>query len=290
MIKIIANNAHDIILRRYPTKLWLAFFCLIVFVIIGNYLALFKTPIYYSLTCDRGWLNTINCELIECAFLKPNLRNQTIKNISTSPDILNNGRILLNVEADLLHNHIKNNYFPSHSFLGFSDIYIYRFRGQVINEVKQIKNFIYSQKKSKQLKITRKLFPLFYLSLLLLPTTILVGIFGILLQPITTYTFKFQENNLIVLEKSIFISYRKTHSIDRLTIASADKQKNSILLTTKTEEFYLFDYFQNPQQASQAINKLKQYIHTKKDIPKKNKSYVLFPLTLTLFPFSNLNQ
>ena len=260
MIQILENDDDKIILRRYPIKNWLAFFCLTASIATLNYLVLFNAPVYSSLTCDRAWLNTIDCELLESSLFKSDLRHQTIKNIGEAQHILNNGRILLNTEIDLLHNQIKNNYFPSHSFLGFYDIYLYRFPRQALNEAKQIKNFVNNRKQNK-LEITRKLFSLLYPFLLLLPVTILISIFCILAQPITTYIFNFKQNKLTIVEKSSFTSDRKSHSIDSLKITSTDEQKNSIMLTTNTKTSYLFDYFQNPKQASKAIDKLKQHIN-----------------------------
>lgn len=260
MINIIENTNKNLTLKDYPFKHWLAFICFTIFVVIVNYTILFKTPIYSSLTCDRDWFNRVNCELVESALLKHNLRHQTINNISNSPYILKNGRILLNREMDLLHNRVKNNYFPSHSFLGFFDIYLYRFRGQAVNEVKQIKNFIHSQTKEYKLKITRKLFPLFYIPLLLLPATILIGIFATLMQPITTYTFDFQQKNLTVLKKSKLIADRKSYSTDELSITSIDEIKSSIVLNTNNQTSYLLNDFQNKQQASEIIDTLQQHI------------------------------
>ncbi len=146
MIKTIEYSNNSLILKDYPAKHWLAFICLTIFIILFNYQALFNKPIYSALNCYKEWSNSINYEPIESALFKPDLRHKTIKNIRSPKRILKNGTIWLNTEIDLLHNRIKNNYYPSSHFFGFFSVYLYRFHEQALQEVKQIENFIHNKK------------------------------------------------------------------------------------------------------------------------------------------------
>ena len=267
MIKILANTDQKITLRKYPTKYWFVCLCAIITLILVNYWILFNIPIYSSLTCDRGWLNTIDCQLIESAWFKPNLRHKAIKHIRKPEDLLGSGKTLLNVDIDTFHKRIKNNYYPNYGFVGlqFRDRHAYRFKKQAMIEVNRnkIENFIRDRNKKNKLTIEYRVFFLFSIPLLLLPVNILLPIFGILIEPITTYIFNFKQNKLKVVKKSLLTSNSEKHLINKLKIASINKRQDSILIDADTEISYLLDDFQNQQEASTIINQLQQYISSK---------------------------
>ena len=264
MIRIIENNKYKLIIKDYPTKYWLALIILTIFVVIVNYQAFFLAPIFYCLSCTKGWLNITNCEIIESSLFNKNLFHQIINHIHEPKGVLKNGTIWLTTEIDLLHNRLENIYYPSDRFLGFYSIYLYRFHGQALQELNQINDFIHSKDSQKILILTRKIFSLFYIPFLLLPLTIVIPIISIIIQPITTYIFDVQQNYLFTRKNILSTVEEKTYSLDRLkTISSIENQEHkpySISINIKEQKLFTFNDFKNKSEALNLFNILKQYI------------------------------
>lgn len=264
MIKIVENNDNKLIIKKYPTKYWLSCMILTIFAFIVNYGVFFVAPIYSSLSCNKGWLNTTNCEITESSLFHKNLLHQKVDRIDEPKGILGNGTIWLTTKIDLLHNQIENIYYPGHSFLGFFDVYLYRFHWQAVQEVNQINSFIDQQNNRETLILIRKIPVFFYIPFLLLPLTIAISVICILVQPIDTYIFDIQQNCLVVKNRILSTVEEKTYPLDRLKIAfltTADNDRpSSILINIDKQKLTTFKDFQNTSEALNLFNLLKQYI------------------------------
>lgn len=263
MIRIKKNINNKLIIKDYPTKYWLAFIILTIFTFVINYCTFYIAPIYSSLTCHKSWLNKTTCEIFEYSLGNKNLVNQKINNLHEPKELLRNGTIWLKTEVDLLHNHIKNIYYPSHRFLGFFDIFIYRFHWQAAEEIIQIDSFI-NGNNNKTLKIIRKTPFLFYIPILLLPFTIIISIIAIVVQPIDTYLFDLNQNQLVVRSNILSIWEEKIYSLDQLNIIYSSEMSNqrisSILLKIDEQKIANFNDFTDTKASINLFNLLKQYI------------------------------
>lgn len=265
MIRIKENINKKLIIKDYPAKSWLAFIILAIFAFVINYCNFYVAPVYSSLTCNKNWLNITNCEILGSSLGNKNLINQKINNLHEPKSILKNGTIWLKTEVDLLHNHIKNIYYPNNQFLGFFDIYLYRFHWQTENEIIQINNFIQSKDNNKTLKIVRNVPFLFYISILLLPFTIVASVIAILVQPVYTYLFDLNQNHLVIRSNILSILEEKIYSLDQLNVTytseSDNKKPSSILLKIDEQKIADFNDFIDTKESLNLFNLLKQYIN-----------------------------
>ncbi len=74
MIGIIKSDRQQLIIKRYPAKMLLAFILLFILLVDLDYYTLFYLPVYSSLTCTKGFLNNNTCTLAESS----SLNNKTI--------------------------------------------------------------------------------------------------------------------------------------------------------------------------------------------------------------------
>jgi len=264
MIRVAENNNKKLIIKNYPTKYWLVCILLAIFSLLINYGAFYLAPIYSSLSCNKGWLNTTNCEIIEYSFGNKDLYYHKIKNLREPKEILRNGTIRLTTEIDLLHNHIKNIYYPSNKLTGFFDLYLYRFHWQSEKEVSQINDFIYSKNNQKSLKLIRKIPFVFYISFLLLPLAIVLSIISILVHPVDTYIFDLDQNNLVITNNFASTFEEQIYSLNQLSAVSYsaddDNKLCSIILQVKGQNILTFNDFTNMEEAQKLFNLIKQYV------------------------------
>ena len=263
MIRIIENSDKKLIIKNYPTKYWLAFIVLTILTFALNYGTFYLAPIYSSLTCNRSWLNKTHCEIREYSLLDRNRLQQTVNNLNEPKKILRNGTIWLTTEVDLLHNRIGNIYYPSHSFLGFFDIYLYRFRGQAVREVDRINDFVRHKNNRKNLILIRKIPGFYYIFLLLLPLTIVMPIILIFIQPINTYVFDRDKHHLVVRNNISSRVEKKIYPLASLKVISSIKTEDDrklIILNADEQKLATFNNFLNELEALNTLNLLKQYI------------------------------
>ena len=267
MIEVIYNDDRRLILKDRPPKHWIAFILGLAIAIIINCQLFSVFTIYSSLTCNKNWLKQTNCELIEYSVFKSNIKHQEIDNIGIPKGIQKGGTIWLGTEVDLLHNRIKNVYYPSYTFLGLFDIYLYRFRGQALQELNKITEYVRDRHTKKDLILTRTTPIFFYISFLLLLLLVTYPIFIISFQPDRIYNFDFQEKHLAVKYLQLkFACEDETHPFESLSIESPTisnkNQDISISLYAGKYKILTCDRFHNKQEILKAIDKLKQHIYT----------------------------
>lgn len=256
MIKVLATNGEQLIIKHYPTKFWLAFSFAFIFGFILYCYTLFQSPIYSSLTCTKDFFNNTNCKLVESALLNDRFTHQYINNVSKPRKA--GGRsntILLKTEARLWHGSIKNVYYPSNLFF---DPALQRSNKYVTEEISELNNFIHSRDQ-QTLTISREVSPLFSIlaGILVLPCSL--PLVFILIFPITTYYFKSSTTELTIKE-FIPLVRKETVSLEKFNNVQLTTDRDSILLEVKDKEIGNFNDFTSKEEYLEVLELIKQYI------------------------------
>ena len=256
MIKVVASNEEQLIIKHYPTKLWLAFIFWLIFSFTLYCYTLFQSPIYSSLTCTKSFFNNTNCELVESALLDDRLTHQYINNVSKPRKSGGKSNtIWLKTEARLWHGSIKNIYYPSNWFF---DPALQRSNKHVTEEISKLNNFIHSRDK-QTLTISREVPPLFSILVIILVLPCSLPLVFIFILPITTYSFECSTSKLTIKE-FIPLLRKKTVSFEELNNLQLKTDRDSILLKVKDKEIGNFNDFASKEEYLEVLELIKQYI------------------------------
>ncbi len=261
MIIIKENNKDRLIIKDHPAKYWLAFMFLAILIIIDNYYLFFLFPISSSLTCNKVFLNTANCELVESSLINKNLTHRTVANIHKAKQGTygQSHSILLKTEIRLKGN-IKNIYFPSRSLIR---THLYRSNRKLQRNIKQINDFIHSWN-NQTLILNKKMPSLFFIVVWLMPLPILVPLTAIFIYPIVAYSFDSQKNSLTIQELIFFSPEEKRFYLNELKISSSVENKAqkylAVYIKTSKEKTYEINDFENKEEALNLLKLLSQYI------------------------------
>ena len=256
MIDIIKRDRQQLIIKRYPAKMWLAFIFLFILLIGLDYYTLFYLPVYSSLTCTKGFLNNNTCTLAESSSLNKNFTYRNVHNIHHAEHRIRTKSIFLKAEFHLKGN-IENIYFPTRSWTRPN---LYHTNGELQIDIKKINDFIHNRNEQsleikKGMPSSTRTLPLFLIPLIpsLLPLIIIV------IFPITTYSFKSLTNKLTIKE-FIPLSRKETINFEELEDVELITNSKSIVLKVKDKEIVNFNNFTSKEEYLKVLELIKQYI------------------------------
>lgn len=288
MIKFIENNKTKLKFISYSEMTSISNLILLFLLILSLFWFLCFSPINSSLTCNKGILGQIDCQLSEKSLLRFQVTRTDIVNLKKAAIFGRSRSFSIPLKA--------NPNSSLHSFVGFHKTYYYpssplalvHFRNfnpsnwfTRINQINQINNFIKDKSNSKSLYVEQSLdwitllvVVIFIIGIpLSLAYSILVGFLIISVK--TIYEFDKENQSLTIILKKIFRkNVIQEYSFDKIKQVKLDTNYNTnfnrgrIILEFNPNHDYPIDEYADAESGESNFQIIKDFLD---DCKKKSK-------------------
>ena len=284
MIKFIENSETQLKFVSYPIISFASCLILLFILIPFIYWCLYLSPIYSSLTCQKGFLNRVDCQLLEKSILNSHLTQINISNIKKTGKHFfgsRDARIIIKANPNPPYFYInmfqKTYFYPNNPFslVLFRNFNPFNWFNSS-NQEKQLNNFI--QRKSHQsvlilelkVKGVDYLFVGFPIGMFLL---FICNLFYWFIAGSILYCYEIDLNKKImkIVDKRIFLKdIRKEYKLNQIGQVKLDKthkgnlNSRRIILELEPDYDYTIDEFFDIEQGEKSFQIIKSFIEKSK--------------------------